>query len=96
VVSLSTHVLDVEGGSPARAVRVELYDGDELRASAQTDEEGRIAELAAGLEAGEYRLVFHPRSPFFGRLELAVTLEEGHYHVPLLVSSYSCTTYRGA
>ena len=96
MVSLSTHVLDVERGCPARAVRVELYEGDELRAAGETDEEGRIAELADALEAGEYRLVFHPRSPFFGRLELSVTLDEGHYHVPLLVSSYSCTTYRGA
>jgi len=70
--SLSTHVLDVERGRPARGVRVELWQ-DELVTAAETDGDGRIGELASGLEPGVYRLLF-----------------------PLLVSSYSCTTYRGS
>ena len=48
------------------------------------------------LESGDYRLVFHPPSPFFRRVELEVRLEEGHYHVPLLVSPYGCASYRGS
>ena len=46
----------------------------------------RRARLAEDLAAGTYRLVFHPPSPFFTRVELQVELAEGHYHVPLLVS----------
>ncbi len=90
-VSLSTHVLDTGAGRPAQGVRVELVGV----ADAVTDEDGR-ARLADELEAGEYVLVFHPPSPFFRRVELGLALEDGHYHVPLLVSSYSCASYRGS
>jgi 5-hydroxyisourate hydrolase len=95
-VSLSTHVLDTERGRPAAGVRVELYRGDERLAEQETDDDGRIADLAPGLEPGIYRLVFHPPSPFFRRVELEVELGEGHTHVPLLVSSYACASYRGS
>jgi 5-hydroxyisourate hydrolase len=95
-VSVSTHVLDVERGRPASGVPVELYRGDERVGGGATDADGRISPLASDLDAGVYRLVFAPDSPFFRRVELALSLEDGHYHVPLLVSSYSCTTYRGS
>ena len=94
-VSLSTHVLDVERGRPANGVRVELWQ-DELVATGETDGDGRIAELGRDLSPGAYRLLFRPDSPFFKSVGIEVVLEEGHYHVPLLVSSYSCTTYRGS
>ncbi|HLM37795.1 MAG TPA: hydroxyisourate hydrolase [Gaiellaceae bacterium] len=95
-VSLSTHVLDTEHGRPGTGVRVELYRGDEEIAAGETDGDGRIGSLAAELDPGAYRLVFHPASPYFKRLELELELAEGHHHVPLLVSSYACTTYRGS
>jgi 5-hydroxyisourate hydrolase-like protein (transthyretin family) len=95
-VSLSTHVLDTERGRPASGVRVELYSGAERLAEQTTDDDGRIADLAPGLGAGVYRLVFHPSSPFFRRIELEVELGDGHTHVPLLVSSYACASYRGS
>ena len=95
-VSLSTHVLDTGRGEPARGVRVELFRGDESVGSGETNDDGRIPELASGLDGGDYRLVFHPPSPFFRRIELEVSLEEGHYHVPLLVSAYGCASYRGS
>jgi 5-hydroxyisourate hydrolase len=94
-VSLSTHVLDVERGQPARGVLVELWQ-ENLVTTGETDGDGRIPELAAGLEPGVYRLLFRPDSPFFKGVGIEVALEDGHYHVPLLVSSYSCTTYRGS
>ena len=94
-MTLSTHVLDTERGRPATGVRVELWRGDELMASGETDDEGRIRELAAA-ESGTYRVVFRPPSPFFRRVELEVELAHGHHHVPLLVSSYACATYRGS
>ena len=95
-VSLSTHVLDTERGWPGSGVRVELYRAGEQVASGETDDGGRIPALAEGLEPGVYRLVFHPASPSFRRVELELELSDGHHHVPLLVSSYSCTTYRGS
>ena len=94
-VSISTHVLDVERGRPAAGVRVELWQ-DDLVTAGETDGDGRIAQLAADLEPGVYRLLFRPESPFFKGVGIEVALEDGHYHVPLLVSSYSCTTYRGS
>lgn len=96
---ISTHVLDTERGEPAAGVIVELYRGDSLLAAAQTDAEGRVAELAPQpLETGTYRLVFHPPSAFFRRVELEIAIEDvdRHYHVPLLVSPYSCASYRGS
>jgi 5-hydroxyisourate hydrolase len=94
-VSLSTHVLDVERGRPASGVRVELWQ-EQLVTSGDTDGDGRIAQLAGNLEPGIYRLLFRPDSPFFKAVGIELALEDGHYHVPLLVSSYSCTTYRGS
>jgi 5-hydroxyisourate hydrolase len=95
MTSISTHVLDTERGRPAGGVRVELLRGDELVAGRETNEDGRIADLAE-VEPGTYRLVFHPPSPFFRRVELVLELADGHYHVPLLLAPYSCTTYRGS
>jgi 5-hydroxyisourate hydrolase len=94
VISLSTHVLDTGAGTPARDVEVELRRGETVVAQQRTDADGR-ARLADGLEPGRYRIAWLPPSPFFTRVELEVELEDGHYHVPLLVSPYSCVTYRG-
>ena len=95
-MTLSTHVLDTEGGAPAAGIHVELLrDDGTLAGQGVTDGDGRIRDLAEG-EPGTYRLVFHPPSPFFKRVELEVELGHGHFHVPLLVSSYACATYRGS
>jgi 5-hydroxyisourate hydrolase-like protein (transthyretin family) len=95
-MSLSTHVLDTERGRPATGVLVELFRGDQRLAQETTDDDGRIADIAPGLAPGVYRLVFHPPSPFFRRVELEIELDAGHTHVPLLVSSYACASYRGS
>jgi 5-hydroxyisourate hydrolase len=94
-VSLSTHVLDTERGRPGSGVHVEVRRGGDLVAAAETDDGGR-ARLADGLEAGTYRLAFEPPSPYFRRVELELELADGHHHVPLLVSSFGCVTYRGS
>ena len=95
MTSLSTHVLDTGAGAPAQGVLVVLYRGDMFITESRTDGDGR-AQLSDSLDPGTYRLVFHPPSPFFKRVELEVALDEGHYHVPLLVSPYSCASYRGS
>jgi 5-hydroxyisourate hydrolase len=95
---ISTHVLDTELGEPVAAMKVGLYRGQDLVSLQETDENGRIAELAESLEPGEYRLVFYVERGFFEKVELTVAITDvhRHYHVPLLVSSFQCTTYRGS
>jgi 5-hydroxyisourate hydrolase len=97
--TISTHVLDTTRGEPGRGVRVELHRGEELLSAQTTDDDGRIGDLAGrALERGSYTLVFHPPSEFFARVELELLVDDParHYHVPLLVSAYSCASYRGS
>jgi 5-hydroxyisourate hydrolase len=110
VRSLSTHVLDAVTGEPAAGVRVALARRSagawtEL-AEATTDEDGRVRELAPdGLDAGDHRLVFDTAAHFASTgttgfyPEVSVTFsvsDERHYHVPLLLSPYAFSTYRGS
>ena len=95
MISLSTHVLDTGAGRPAAGVAVTVHRGDDLVAEERTDDDGR-ARLAEALEPGRYRIAFTPPSLFFRRVELEIELEDGHYHVPLLVSPYGCASYRGS
>jgi 5-hydroxyisourate hydrolase len=93
--TLSTHVLDTATGRPAVGVRVELLGADGAVEALLTDADGR-ARVDRELEPGTYRLVFHPPSAFFTRVELQVELGGGHHHVPLLVSPFGCASYRGS
>jgi 5-hydroxyisourate hydrolase-like protein (transthyretin family) len=92
---ISTHILDTRKGGPATGIRIELYRGDELIASRETDDDGRVPDLA-DVGPGLYRLVFHPPSPFFKRIEVELELGDGNYHVPLLFSPFGCAIYRGS
>jgi 5-hydroxyisourate hydrolase len=94
-VTVSTHVLDTERGRPAAGIHVELFGEGGLAGTGVTNTDGRIGELFKGA-GGTFRIVFHPPSPFFTRVELELQLESGHYHVPLLFSSYGCASYRGS
>jgi 5-hydroxyisourate hydrolase len=97
---ISTHILDTELGRPAAGIAVSLYFGEELVSNGQTDGDGRVRDLSEGqsLGPGEYRLVFDVRRPFFQRVEVAIAVDDAdaHYHVPLLLSPYSCVVYRGS
>jgi 5-hydroxyisourate hydrolase len=97
MASVSTHVLDTAAGAPAAGVKVALYDGDELVSVQETDADGRIGRLAEIDRPGEYRLVFY-LGGFFDQVELTLSIVDvdRHYHVPLLVSPFSCTTYLGS
>jgi len=75
---------------------VSLYRGTELVARGDTDDEGRITALGRELAAGSYRLLFAVKGPFFEEVALQVRLDDGHYHVPLLVTPFGCVTYRGS
>jgi 5-hydroxyisourate hydrolase len=107
---LSTHVLDTGRGLPAPGVPVTVFrqEGDELRAvgAGVTDDDGRVADLLApdgDLEPGWYRIVFDlapyygSQRHFFGRVTLDFAVAEArHHHVPLLVSPFGATSYRGS
>ena len=93
--SVSTHVLDTAAGRPAAGVAVELLRDGAVVAAAETDADGR-ARLADALEPGTLRARLPSAVAVLPRVELQVELEDGHYHVPLLVSPYGCASYRGS
>jgi 5-hydroxyisourate hydrolase len=108
-MSLSTHVLDATSGRPAIGVRVALRstDGATVLAIALTDADGRVASFAVDdVEAGRYQLVFDTGTYFAERSvatfypEVVVSFEitdaSAHHHVPLLLSPFAYSTYRGS
>ncbi|MEV0331342.1 hydroxyisourate hydrolase [Nocardia sp. NPDC050717] len=105
MTSLSTHVLDAVRGVPAAGVAVWLTRGDQRLTEALTDADGRVKELAAGLNPGDYRLFFDTGGYFAAQgvetfyPEICVTFTVGaqpHLHVPLLLSPFAYSTYRGS
>jgi 5-hydroxyisourate hydrolase len=98
VATLSTHVLDTAAGRPASGVPVSLLgpDGEPL-ADAVTDDDGRVGSLGGELPTGQYRLRFSVDGPFYPDVVVAfrITADE-HHHVPLLLSPYGYSTYRGS
>jgi 5-hydroxyisourate hydrolase len=103
MASLSTHVLDTALGRPAAGVRVSLETADgEHIGSGTTDADGRVGALAERLVPGGYVLRF-ATGAYLGAdafyPEVVVTFRVGgdeHYHVPLLLSPYGYSTYRGS
>jgi 2-oxo-4-hydroxy-4-carboxy-5-ureidoimidazoline decarboxylase len=115
---LSTHVLDVHAGKPAKGVGIELFeisDSGEARLLVRgvTNRDGRtdaplIAERPVPIGTYELRFAVAPYyaargvpladPPFLGvvPIRFAVSEPEGHYHVPLVVSPWSYSTYRGS
>ncbi|WP_426565985.1 hydroxyisourate hydrolase [Angustibacter sp. McL0619] len=108
MTSISTHVLDTALGRPARGVpvRLETQDGTVL-AEAVTDDDGRVGQLGGDdLAPGRVRLVFDTAAylattgepAFFP--EVVVTIDvfdgDGRLHVPLLLSPFAYSTYRGS
>ncbi len=104
--TLSTHVLDAVRGAPAAGVAVTLLAADDTpSATAVTDSDGRIAGLGESLGPGVYRVRFATAEyfaaqgveTFYPEVTIAFTVaEERHYHVPLLLSPFAYSTYRGS
>lgn len=111
-MSISTHVLDNERGQPAIGVRVTLErrDGESFApvGDGVTNTDGRIPSLLAGeMLAGVYRISFDAagyfatqvgETPFVRRVSIEFEIVDTgrHYHVPLLVTRFACTSYRGS
>jgi 5-hydroxyisourate hydrolase len=110
--TISTHVLDLETGEPAAGFPVALFrlaaDGQpELLTEAETDGDGRVRSLLkGGLATGSYQLVFdvaawldaEDRDAFFENMAVGFRIDDPDrsYHVPLLLTPFGLSTYRGS
>jgi 5-hydroxyisourate hydrolase len=110
--AITTHVLDTSRGRPAAGVHVELHrkSGETWKTvgAGLTDANGRCSNLLADgqLGSGTYRLIFHSGAYFQAQQaetfysEIPVIFEvrdpNAHYHVPLLISPFGYSTYRGS
>ena len=102
---ITTHVLDTAQGGPASGIRVRLEirepQGWTLLHEGRTDADGRLqAPSRPPLRAGAYRLTFdtRARSAFFPEVSIAFEVLDpsARYHVPLLISPFGYSTYRGS
>src|SRR5947199_74722 len=109
---ITTHILDIARGRPAAGVAVSLArragDGWAELATSRSDTNGRVANLLPGdmkSAAGTYRLRFDTGAyfaalgvaPFHPFVEIVFEIRDAEqYHVPLLVSPFGYTTYRGS
>jgi len=104
---ITTHVLDTALGRPGRAIAVELERAEHglwhLVGAGITDDDGRLRTLtpAGPVQPGTYRIRFQTgayQTGFFPVVEIQFTVDDGaqHYHVPLLLSPSSYSTYRGS
>jgi 5-hydroxyisourate hydrolase len=104
---ITTHILDTARGRPAAgiAVTLEFESGGRWTkaGSGATDAEGRIRDLLPGdakLNPGKYRLTFATAaySGFYPSIEVSFVIEDPsqHYHIPLLLSPFGYSTYRGS
>ncbi|MGK2852537.1 MAG: hydroxyisourate hydrolase [Microbacteriaceae bacterium] len=105
-MTLSTHVLDATSGRPAVGVAVTLTQSGTELADGLTDADGRIGTLGGDLTAGIYRLQFDTAAYFADQrvtgfypevvIAFEITDAAAHHHVPLLLSPYAYSTYRGS
>jgi 5-hydroxyisourate hydrolase len=104
-MSVSTHVLDAVLGRPAAGLAVALWVGGDLLAEGTTDADGRCRLTGDATPAGPHRLVFdtgpwfdaQDRDTFWPEVVLVFAVREPaeHHHVPLLLSPFAYSTYRG-
>ena len=107
--TISTHVLDTSLGKPAVGITVKLERDNEVIASEVTDSDGRVRDLLGdgqNIRAGSYSLLFSVgeyfaadgRDSFYDRITISfrISSDSEHYHVPLLLSPFGYSTYRGS
>jgi 5-hydroxyisourate hydrolase len=102
---ISTHVLDTASGKPAAGIGVHLLLAGEPIGSGTTDQDGRVRTLlseGAALQCASYRVLFDIRNyfpdGFYTEVSIAFAVRDAsaHYHIPLLISPFGYTTYRGS
>jgi 5-hydroxyisourate hydrolase len=106
-ISLSSHVLDTTLGKPAANMKLTLTTHDGNKIEAITDQDGRCNQWQDhAFTAGEYCLRFftkeyllaHHSEGFYPFVDVHFELTDngGHYHVPLLISPFGFSSYRGS
>jgi 5-hydroxyisourate hydrolase len=101
MAAITTHVLDTSRGRPAAGLRVTLRRGVETLCDARTDADGRLRLLEQS-EEGAYELTFatgeYNPDGFFPQVTIHFTVTDPgqHHHVPLLLSPFGYSTYRGS
>jgi 5-hydroxyisourate hydrolase len=114
---VTTHVLDTANGTPAKNMKLELWEHSEngvvYLSGARTNSDGRLDAPIIGkddMKAGQFELRFHvadyyrekgctlPEPAFLDIVPIVFGIADtdSHYHVPLLVSPYGYSTYRGS
>ena len=95
---ISTHVLDTSTGRPASGITVLLFLDEEQVGSGTTDHDGRIKTFGIPVNRGVYRLLFEISGAFYPDISISFVVSDpsAHYHIPLLVSPFGYTTYRGS
>ena len=105
---ITAHILDASQGRPAAGVSVRLLGADGAAiADSITNDDGRVPELGPEtLDAGDYRIVFDTGDYFAARgvetlyptvtVDFRVQAGQKHYHIPLLLSPFAYSTYRGS
>lgn len=99
---VTTHVLDTAAGTPAVGIPVSLHDSEgAIIAIGVTNDDGRVPSLGPdALPSGIYTIVFDTAevSTFFPNVTVTFTLDGSrpHYHLPLLLSPFAYSTYRGS
>jgi 5-hydroxyisourate hydrolase len=103
MAGITTHVLDTAKGRPAAGVRLVLLRDDELLFDGVTDNDGRARLLEPDrVTPATYRLTFdtaaYNPTGFFPEATIVFRIEDvaQHYHVPLLLSPFGYSTYRGS
>jgi 5-hydroxyisourate hydrolase len=97
---ITTHILDISRGKPSEGVtvRLERKEGAAWKELSRgvTNADGRVADLLAKAPRGVYRLIFETKG-FFPEISIAFEVsDERHHHVPLLLSPFGYSTYRGS
>lgn len=105
--TLSSHVLDTTNGKPVANMKLSLTMPNKKLLQAETNQDGRVSQWQVStFDAGQYTLRFHCKDylisthgdsfyPFVD-IHFEMTENGGHYHIPLLISPFGYSSYRGS
>jgi 5-hydroxyisourate hydrolase len=104
---ITSHVLDTAKGCPAKNIPVTLFEKKRESwvaiGSGQTNQDGRVKDLVESIQIGTYKIKFetsayHGKNSFYPTIEVLFHIHDAsqHYHIPLLLSPYGYSTYRGS
>jgi len=110
-ISMSCHILDTMRGTPASGMKIFLeYKNEDNQWTpihdGETNEDGRVKDFPSDLQSGTYRMTFYTKE-YFQSIKVDkyfypvvnmtfITTPGEHFHIPLLISPFGYTTYRGS